>query len=251
MAKIAVQLYTVREALGADYEGVIRQIAGMGYDGVEPAGMYGASAQSAAELFQSLGLEVPSAHMRLIDDADTRARSLDDAATLGCKYVIVPFIPPDQFGTVEQVEAHCERLNNALTAVDAYSMKLLYHNHWWEFTATEALGHRTPFDIFLEQLDPRIGFEIDTYWVQHAGVNVSAIVSQLGDRCPVIHVKDGYPGTDKAMVGVGDGVMDFPAILSASKAEWWIAELDRCDGDMLDAVQRSAAYLKTLTPGKN
>lgn len=248
MAKIAVQLYSVRDQLSVDYEGIVRQIAGMGYDGVEPAGMFGMGVRWAANLFESLSLAVPSAHMRLLDDAESRGRSLDDAAELGCKYVAVPYIPPDQFGSVDQVEAHCERMNNALNAVDAYSMKLLYHNHWWEFTPSDAFGGKRPFDIMKEKLDPRVGFEIDTYWVQHAGQDVAAIIAELGDRAPVIHAKDGHPGTDQAMIAVGDGDMNFTAIKAASKAEWWVVELDRCDSDMLTAVQRSVAYLKQLNP---
>ncbi|MBL8131062.1 MAG: TIM barrel protein [Anaerolineae bacterium] len=246
MAKIAVQLYTVREALQSDYDGVIRQIAAMGYDGVEAAGMYGAGAKQARALYDSLGLSAPSAHLRLIDDAASRAQALDDAAALGCAFAVVPYIPPEQFASVEQVAGHCDRLNAALPDVQARGMRLLYHNHWWEFTASPALDGRTPFDLMLERLDPAVGFEIDTYWVQHAGVDPAAVIAGLGERAPLLHMKDGHPGTDQAMLAVGDGAMHFQPIIAASRAEWWIAELDRHDGDMLTAVRRSAAYLKSL-----
>lgn len=247
MAKIAVQLYSVREELKLDFEGVIRQIAAMGYDGVETARMYGEGAKQARALFDSLGLQVPCGHFGLLDPEE-RAQSLDDAAVLGCKYVAVPFIPPDQFASVDQILGHCDQINAALVNVKARGMGLLYHNHAWEFTAKPELGMRTPFEIMRDHLDPSIGFEIDTYWVQHAGVNPEVIIAQLGDRAPVVHMKDGHPGTDQAMYAVGDGVMDFPAITRAAKAGWWVTELDRHDGDMLTAVQRSVTYLKSLTP---
>ncbi|MBK8024340.1 MAG: sugar phosphate isomerase/epimerase [Chloroflexi bacterium] len=246
MAKIAVQLYTVREALKGDYEGVIRQIAAMGYDGVEPAGMYGAGPREARALFDSLGLAVPSAHLGLLDDAAGRAQALDNAAILGCQYAVVPFIPAEQFATVDLVIEQCNRLNAALPDVKAHGMQLLYHNHWWEFTVKPELGGRTAIDVMKEHLDPAIGFEVDTYWAQHAGLDPAAVVAQLGDRAPLLHMKDGHPGTDQAMLAVGDGVVDFKAIVSASTAGWWISELDRHDGDMLTAIRRSAAYLKTL-----
>ncbi len=247
MPQIALQLYTVRDALAHDYQGIIRQIAGMGYDGVEAAGMYGESVQSARALFDSLNLTVPSAHLRVIDDADSRKQALDDAAVLGARYAVVPFIPPDQFGSVEQVAGHCDRINAALADVSARGMRLLYHNHAWEFTATANLGERTPFEIMLEQLDPAVGFEIDTYWVQHAGMNPSAVIAQLGERAPLLHMKDGNPGTDEAMMAVGDGQVDFVGIMRAAQADWWIVELDHHDGDMLEAVAKSAGYLKSLT----
>lgn len=251
MAKVGIQLYTVREALIADFEGVIRRIAAMGYDGVEPAGNYGTGVRDAKALFDSLNLAVPSAHMgALIIDADARAQALDDAAVLGVEYVVVPFIPPDQFDTPEQIVGHCNRINEAAKDAAARGLKLAYHNHAWEFTAKEALGYQSPFELMLKNLDPSVGFELDTYWVQHAGVNPEAIVAKYNDRIPLIHVKDGHPGTDQNMLAVGDGSMDFPAILNRTNAEWWIVELDRHDGDMMDAVERSMLYMQTLVPGK-
>jgi sugar phosphate isomerase/epimerase len=246
MPQVAVQLYTVRDALAADYEGVIRQIAGMGYDGVEMAGMYGAGVNEARALCDSLGLQVPSAHLRLIDDAESRTASLDDAATLGARYAVVPYIPPNQFGSVEQVLGHCERINAALPDVTARGMRLLYHNHAWEFEASAALDGRTPMAIMLENLDEAVGFEVDVFWAAHAGVDPVEVVRSLGDRAPLLHMKDGVPGDDSTMLAAGDGKVDLQAIAGIARADWLICELDRHDGDMLQAVAKSAAYLKTL-----
>ena len=35
---LALQLYSLREALAQDFEGIVRQVADMGYVGVEPYG---------------------------------------------------------------------------------------------------------------------------------------------------------------------------------------------------------------------
>ena len=64
-APIALQLYTVREAIQGDYEGVVRRVAEMGYLGVEPAGFPGTTPEDAGKLFRELGLAVPSAHAPL------------------------------------------------------------------------------------------------------------------------------------------------------------------------------------------
>ena len=48
------------------------------------------------------------------------------------------------------------------------------------------------------------------------------------------------------MVAVGDGAMDVPAVLEASTAHWNIVELDRCDTDMIEAVEKSFNYLAQL-----
>ena len=51
-------------------------------------------------------------------------------------------------------------------------------------------------------------------------------------------------GVREAMVAVGDGAIDVAGVLAASPAaRWHIVELDRCDTDMFDAVERSYHYL--------
>ena len=41
---VAAQVYSVREQAEADFGGTMQQLADMGYDGVELAGLYGKSA---------------------------------------------------------------------------------------------------------------------------------------------------------------------------------------------------------------
>ena len=38
---IAIQLYSVRDDMAADFEGTLRKIKELGYDGVEFAGLFG------------------------------------------------------------------------------------------------------------------------------------------------------------------------------------------------------------------
>lgn len=42
---VALQLYSVRDELEADFEGTIAKVKEFGYDGVEFAGLYGRSAE--------------------------------------------------------------------------------------------------------------------------------------------------------------------------------------------------------------
>ena len=97
-------------------------------------------------------------------------------------------------------------------------------------------------------MDPAVLFEIDTYWVQTAGVDATALVRELGDRAPLLHIKDGLLKRELPMVAVGDGQMDFNETIPAGAphTEWLIVELDRCAGDMMLAVSRSLVYLNKL-----
>lgn len=122
-------------------------------------------------------------------------------------------------------------------------MTLGYHNHFWEF-ATMPDGRPALLHLF-DHLAPTVFAEVDIYWAQVGGVDPKDLVTQLGSRVGLLHVKDG-PADEPAssMVAVGDGVIGVPAVLEASpSARWHIVELDRCATDMFDAVERSYDYL--------
>lgn len=239
---IALQLYSVREALAEDFEGVVRSIADMGYAGVETAGIYGESVESAAQLFSQLGLRVPSAHIPL-PIGDDKNRILDTLGALGCSYAVLAYLPPEQLSTRDQIKAQCERMNEGSANAKANGITLCYHNHWWELERLDSLDGGAPLDVMLEYLDPAVMFEIDTYWVQAGGADPAEVLKRLGDRVPLLHIKDGLTRTDEPMVAVGQGVMDYPALLANAEAEWLVVELDRCATDMLQAVRESYTYL--------
>lgn len=237
---IAIQLWTVREALANDFAGTIRAIAEIGYAGIEPAGFPSTTPQEAAKLFQSLGLQVPSAHTPM-PIGDRKQEVLDTMAAIGSKR-IVSGQGPDQFTTVDDIKRACERFNQASAVAVENGLTFGIHNHWWEFLPVDG---RYPYQIMLEQLDPAVFFEIDTYWVQTAGLDATQIVKEIGSRAPLLHIKDGPCVRDEPMVAVGDGKMDFTAIMKASgsAAEWLIVELDSCATDMMQAVEKSYRYL--------
>ncbi len=244
---IGVQLYSVREALAQDFEGVIRKIAAFGYQGVETAGFPGTTPQAAADLFRSLGLAVPSAHIAL-PLGDKQAEVLETMRILGAKYLVCPHIPADEYKTVESTIAVCKRLNEANKVARDAGLTLLYHNHWWEY---QPLGDTYPYKIMLERLDPTVGFEVDTYWAQVGGCDPVAVIKEMGTRAPLLHIKDGPADTrESPMVAVGEGKMDIASILEAGKAaEWLVVELDRCATDMLEAVGKSYHNLEKLARG--
>ena len=60
---IAAQVYSIREEAEADFEKAMQQLAGMGYDGVELAGLYGKSAEEIKSALERAGLQAISAHV--------------------------------------------------------------------------------------------------------------------------------------------------------------------------------------------
>jgi sugar phosphate isomerase/epimerase len=239
-APIALQLYTVREAMAEDFSGVVNKVADIGYVGVEPVFHLPVTPVEAAKLFQALGLAIPSAHVPLPIGED-KDKVLDFAAIMGCKY-LVSGKGPDDFRTLDQIKRTCDLFNQAHATAAESGLVFGVHNHWWEYLQVEG---RYVYQVMLEHLDPGVVFQIDTYWVQTAGPDPAQVVQEFGSRAPLLHIKDGPAVKDEPMLPIGDGVMDFSSIVKAAAGavEWMIVELDRCDMDMIEAVDKSYQYL--------
>ncbi len=238
---LALQLYTLRDRAAQNYEGTVREVAGIGYRGVETAGFPGTTPEAAGRLFRELGLEVVGAHSPL-PIGDRKAEVIETMQAVGCARIINPAFGADHYQSLSQVRRTAETFNEAAAAAAAHGLTLGIHNHWWEYQQVEG---RYIYEVLLEHLDPAVFFEVDTYWVKVAGHDPAAVLRQLGSRAPLLHIKDGPADSTQApMVAVGAGAMDWRAIIpAASAAEWLVVELDRCATDMLEAVEDSYLFL--------
>ena len=240
-APVALQLYTLREALADDFIGVIKKVAAIGYVGVEPFSVSGTTVEASASLFRDLGLTVCAVHSAL-PLGETKNEALDTMAALDCQRLISPHPGIREFETLDQVKEVCDRFNEANAVARGNGLSFGIHNHWMEFEKTEG---QYVYQTMLERLDPTIFFEVDTYWVQTAGVDAVTVVEELGERAPLLHLKDGPCLQGKPMTALGEGKMNIPALVQAGEAttEWLIVELDSCAGDMMTAVKKSYTYL--------
>jgi sugar phosphate isomerase/epimerase len=239
-APIALQLYTVREQLAKNFRDVVTRIAEMGYVGVEPAGFPGIEPDEASDLFADLGLEVCSMHTQL-PVGKQKNEVIEVAKELEVTRIISS-TGRDNFASMDEVKKLCDRWNQASAIAAENDLELGLHNHWWEFTEVEG---RSGFDLLIENLDPAVFFQVDTYWVNTGGGDSVEVLEKLEDRAPLVHIKDGPCDPQADMQAIGEGKMDFPPIVEASKgtAEWLIVELDRCATDMIEAVEKSYSYL--------
>src|SRR5450631_817503 len=91
---VGLQLYSVRDALGKDFEGTLKQVAEMGFEGVEFAGGFGKYAKDAEglrKLLDSLKLKAAGTHTGAgILAGDKLKDTIAFYKTLGCTLLIVP-----------------------------------------------------------------------------------------------------------------------------------------------------------------
>ena len=245
-APIGLQLYSVREDLKVDFEGTMEKIAGMGYTGVETYNFHAdVSAFDAKKLFDELGLTVIGAHSDLPLGAD-KQRVLEAMAGLECPHLVSASVDREYYTSEEKMRTLADIFNQAAAVAAEQEMKFSIHNHEFEYALVNGLP---AIYTLQEYLDPAVGFELDTYWIQVAGQDPAKVTARFGECAPLLHIKDGPAIKEADMTAVGDGVMDIPAIIEAGKeyTEWLIVEIDRCATNMLKAVEQSYQYLSNLT----
>ncbi len=187
-AKVAVQLYSVREDLEKDFYGVLKQVKEMGYAGVEFAGFYDQPADKVKAALDDLGLTAVSSHVPL----DALNGDVDSIIayhkTLGCDFMAIPWLDePRRPGTDKWPEV-VSQVKAIGKAAKAAGIQLLYHNHDFEFLkidgeyALDRLYGSIPADL--------LATEVDTCWVSVAGENPAAYLRKYADRSPVVHLKD-------------------------------------------------------------
>ncbi len=239
---IGLQLYTLREAIAEDFEGTIRKVAKMGYIGIEPWGGVMTEVAEKRKLYDELGLTAASVHYGM-PVGDNKNEIIENTLALGAKTIALPYIDPNYFTSMDGVKQVAEMLNEGHEAAKGHGISIHYHNHDFEMQAIDgrpALVHLT------ELVDPAVGFELDTYWIQVGGGDPADFVTKMGTRSPLLHIKDGPADNRQSdMTALGTGAIDIPAIIAAGgdNTEWVFVELDRCATDMMTAVQESYTYL--------
>ncbi|MDR7275391.1 sugar phosphate isomerase/epimerase family protein [Catenuloplanes atrovinosus] len=236
---LAVQLYTVRDRLAEDRPGTLRALADAGYGAVEPFQAHRDPHALRADL-DAAGLSVCSAHTDVLgDDADA---ALAAAPVLGTDTLIQAYLPPDRFTDADAVADTARRLNAAAVRAGDLGLRVGYHNHHWEVGTL--ISGRTALEVLADRLAPEVLLEVDLYWAATGGADVPALLGRLGDRVRYLHVKDGPATVEGPMTAVGEGVVPIAASLAAAPGAQRIVELDRCAGDVLDALVASAAALR-------
>lgn len=233
--QIALQLYSVRTMAALDLPGTLRKLASVGYRAFEFAGLHGVAAAEIRSLLDELGLSAPSAHVNLDALERDAQQAIGELKTLGCAYAVIPSAPRAWFSNQDELQSFAATLNRWGATLGEQGLQLAYHNHEFEFVA---LGDSTAWEQLVAATNPAlVGFELDVYWAQIGGLDPVALIERYGARLPLLHMKDAAPDT-QAMANVGEGVLPWARILSASQAvsQWYIVEHDHAPDPLADVA---------------
>ncbi|TPV50184.1 sugar phosphate isomerase/epimerase [Pseudarthrobacter phenanthrenivorans] len=242
----SIQLYTLRNAVQEDLTGTIRRVAEIGFTQVEPYNFVAMAKELGAALKEN-GLTAPSGHAPLLSQDQDGIFAA--AKELGITTVIDPFIPAERWQSAEDIQETAAQLNAAAKKGAGYGIRVGYHNHQWELEST--IEGRTALEYFADLLDPELVLEVDTYWVAVGGQDPVDILTRLGDRVKLIHIKDGPLTTDtKAQQPAGQGKLPVLDVIAAAKSlEVGVVEFDDYAGDIFEGINESLSFLTAAGEG--
>jgi len=242
--QVGIQMYTVRDVVAKDFVGALKQVAAMGYKGVETAGG-NLSAKELKATLDDLGLKAVGAHVGGEDLLWNFNRTADYWREVGAKYLITSGIPFGDTTTESGWRAGARLFEKIGEYCQKAGLAFAYHNHSFEFVR---FGGKYALDILYESSKPElVKAEIDTYWVQHGGEDPVAYLKKYGSRTPLLHCKDMANNAKREFAEVGTGVLDWPGIFAAAEAgavEWYLVEQDICPRGSMAAAKLSFENLK-------
>ena len=261
---IALQLYTIRDAMKTDVPGSLKKVSDIGYRYVELADyangkFYGYEPVEFRKLVNDLGMEVLSSHTQVEGAGvtlDNARKMAEDHAKLGVKYCLQPWIVEEMRTSIASYQRMAANWNQIGAIMKDSGIQFGYHNHNFEFGTLE--GKIPYFDVMLAELDKNlVTMEIDLFWTTKAGQNPVEIIKKYPGRFQLFHMKDMYTKEApffttvgvKDFAPVGEGVINFKEILAAKDIagmKYMVVEQDQSrDGDMFGDIQKSIMNLTT------
>lgn len=227
--QIGLELYTVRDLMMSDFEGVLAKVAQMGYREVEPASGYNNMDPKAFRaMLDRYRLRMPSTHSAARGTGGELEKQLEGFQIMGIEYTEIlgdsssgsagrgpdrklapgayynpgtgairnSFQETEAFGpyqppvTLESVKQRAAQLNANGKIARKFGMKIFIHNHTGEF---EKLidSERTTYDVLLSETNPElVTMQLDIGWAAIAGMDVIEMFRKNPGRYELWHLKD-------------------------------------------------------------
>jgi sugar phosphate isomerase/epimerase len=246
--KFGIQLWTIKNALGKDPQGMLKQLSEDGYKQIESfegaKGIFwGMSNTDFKKYMDDLGMTIISSHCNTSKDFEKKA---DEAAAIGMKYLLNPYVGAQK--TADDYKKIAEEFNKNGEICKKAGIRFGYHNHDHDFNVVD---NQTAMDIYLENTDPSlVDYEMDIYWVVTAGQDPEAWLKKYNNRFRLCHIKDRKKNTTEkdASCILGEGSIDYAKIVKTAKdngVQYYIVEQERYDNTTeMDCAKANAAYLK-------
>lgn len=239
---VAVQLYTLRDALADDFVETLERVAEIGFKGVELFSYGDLTVDELKKQLDRVGLKVAGNHVPLEELRHNLDQVIVDQKMLNNKYVVCPFLLPEDRNpdSYQELVQFFDRTGKQLRE---QGLVLCYHNHDFELELMP--NGETALDYLFTQTDEaNLQAELDLYWLKKAGEDPVEWIKRYQNRTPLLHLKDMTTDEEQFFAELGAGGLDLEAILSVGTPEWWIVEQDESRIDPFESIQMSYNYLE-------
>ena len=215
-AQVALQLYSIRKYIGGDskkgLKGVglaqaLKDVAKLGYKGVEFAGYYGNDAKTLKAMLDDAGIVACGTHVgRDSFGPDKVKATCEFNLGFGNNLIICPGggnFPKKGENLDDFLKMLVDYYNKAAEDAAKFGCKVGLHNHMGEFKMKMKDG-TTYWDYFFSNTSKNVCMEQDVGWTTCAGADPCEQYVKYPGRSPTLHAKEN---------GMGKGVKEFDAIL--------------------------------------
>lgn len=253
--KAGLNLFSIRNLIKTedDFLATAKKLRDMGYSYLQYSGAP-FEPERIERVSRATGLPVYLTHVpmdRIIDDTE---KLMDEHEMFGCKNIGLGMMPLEITVNDEKCKQKVAELENAAIRMEKRGFKFFYHHHHYEFYKNA--DGECVIDYIIKNA-PHVNFTLDTYWLQYGGVDILSFIDKVKGRIGCVHLKDyrifatendGKYSLDPKFAPVGDGTINFPAVIAKMReagAEYFFVEQDNAATlpDTLEQVERSIKYI--------
>ncbi len=253
--QVGLQLESLSSKISQDMPGTLNEVHEYGFKYVELVGDYKMSADALKTELQRHQITAISAHFPYARFRDDPEGIANEAAKLGLKFVGCPSVPQREKLDWTGCQAAVAVFNRAGEILDRHNIQFFYHPHGYEF---KPYGNGTFFDFMAGKTNPKfVHFEMDVFWIVHAGQDPLKLFQKYGSRWVAMHLKDMKKGAPRgaltghadrsSFVPIGQGQIETAAVVQAAHKvgiKWFFIEDESASPET--SISKSIQYLQKM-----
>ncbi len=246
---VGLELYSVRDDLGKDEAGTLRDVAKLGYQCVEFYAPYynwtPDHAKDVRKQLDDLGLRCYSTHNDLKSFSPPGiAKAIQLNNILGAHYIVLA--SPGKMMDIDDWKKVADTLNKANETMDAEGLHAGYHNHDIEWRVTSG---QLPLEIIAKNTDPTVMLQLDVGTCLEAGNDPVAWIIKNPGRIRSLHLKDWSPEKGYKVL-FGEGIANWPKIFAAAEdaggVQYYLIEQEGSAYPEIETAKRCLASFRKM-----
>jgi len=246
---IGCQVYPVRESLGKDLDGTLRQLAAAGFQTIEMCSppsygstfrpLVGLKGTELRDKIHAAGLRCESCHYGFKELKESLDDRIAYAKDLGLKQMVLSSFALKPDATLDDWTRAASDMNSIADRIHRAGFDVGYHNHNFEFKQLDGV---LVYDKLMSTFDPKLvkmQFQVS---VISLGYEAATYMRKYPGRFLSLHLQD-WSSTEKKPVAIGQGVVDWNKLFTAAKTggvKNYFVEMN------MDLMAASVPYLHKL-----